>query len=830
MIPAGLAGIKAMVGLEPKELGDQLEAGKKAIDTVQGIFTYNPKMEAAHDILRSINKPFEFWREFSQYSGDQILDLADHMGVAPGNPLVTALATISSSSIEALPWLLAPEAGRAVKSKVAGPIEAAKRIPHKAKGAIKDMKAKAYEATIGKAKSKIQSKVGGIKDAIKSREAAMIEAHIKELTKPTILDKGAKALDKHMPTFKTMAQKAKAVPAKVKQLKLSIRKKAELMKMKKTAKELRAEVKILRGETPTTSKAMSTREAITKALSRTAEEVKQTYFDAKAAIEAGPRRREILSRKFELEDPVLRRREILSRKFSLEEPTPTGIVDKAVAKTKSLMDKYASEHAKAKLEGVLPQKYKSKRLWGPERAKAQHKAMTEHTARPSTKLKKLAERLKLKAQIKYLKAVKTKTKLGQTVGDKMPAPIAKLAQKTGEIVKRGYEFKKAPLRGKVGIVKGAVTDLVDRYAGYELPDIPAGDMTSLIKGLPKMYSDIMPKTGVLGTRIPGAKDVMSKIRATFGKSKEPIQPEYPIDPAKYYVEEMMRTRYPESMKDGGSMPVYHQGGYVRKTGPIFAQKGELVVPQQLADGSGKGEPFEVDANSLTNIKVTAEIEGLDELKKLLKAGILIKGTEEGVDLNVDEAVRALSAVTFDIPDPQFTVDLSTTTVDLATTTVEVAEIPTVIVEATLTDNKVELADPTVYLADDSREIRVVATLDDPTVRLADDSRTVRVEGGVAGGVGADEYDELRQAVKSINDKVITVNKKVDDIDMTNVVDQQAVEYTVNERITQLRTEINSDIRTGMSDTQSELTAFQQRYEHDKGETLRDINQIKTRVL
>jgi hypothetical protein len=47
--------------------------------------------------------------------------------------------------------------------------------------------------------------------------------------------------------------------------------------------------------------------------------------------------------------------------------------------------------------------------------------------------------------------------------------------------------------------------------------------------------------------------------------------------------QMIRQLF-ESLQNNGSMPVYHHGGYIDKTGPVFAQKGEFIIPKFAPGG------------------------------------------------------------------------------------------------------------------------------------------------------------------------------------------------------------------------------------------------------
>ena len=38
------------------------------------------------------------------------------------------------------------------------------------------------------------------------------------------------------------------------------------------------------------------------------------------------------------------------------------------------------------------------------------------------------------------------------------------------------------------------------------------------------------------------------------------------------------------MREGGSIPVKHHGGLIKKSGPVFAQKGEVIYPTHFTDG------------------------------------------------------------------------------------------------------------------------------------------------------------------------------------------------------------------------------------------------------
>jgi hypothetical protein len=85
------------------------------------------------------------------------------------------------------------------------------------------------------------------------------------------------------------------------------------------------------------------------------------------------------------------------------------------------------------------------------------------------------------------------------------------------------------------------------------------------------------------------------------------------------------------LANGGSMPVKHFGGVVTQTGPIFAQKGEYVVPKGFRDGtSGLGAvPSGPAASALTSGAI--KLDGSEILSQLNSLSLKVDNTPLKVD-------------------------------------------------------------------------------------------------------------------------------------------------------------------------------------------------------
>ena len=136
--------------------------------------------------------------------------------------------------------------------------------------------------------------------------------------------------------------------------------------------------------------------------------------------------------------------------------------------------------------------------------------------------------------------------------------------------------------------------------------------------------------------------------------------------------------FKKGLADGGSLPVYHNGGTVAKTGAIFAEKGEEIIPKRLADGSnydlrGQASDKAGPASKSLNNSVTVTVDGSALLEKLkaLTLGVskdpLIIDTRnlEEIELRVEAKELVVKETKLELATDTVSLDIGNASSDLA---------------------------------------------------------------------------------------------------------------------------------------------------------------------
>jgi len=230
--------------------------------------------------------------------------------------------------------------------------------------------------------------------------------------------------------------------------------------------------------------------------------------------------------------------------------------------------------------------------------------------------------------------------------------------------------------------------------------------------------------------------------------------------------------------DGGSVPVYHHGGEVRKTGNIFAQKGEVVLPKSFADGGMVDD--KVMSQSL-NKSVVATID-TSELKKLMAQPLTVEETTVKVDkVEVEQPEWGI-----EVKQPEWEIEI-------------------------------EQPDPiTVALDTGDAESRLASSISD-----AINNATVNVEATGTAGVGGQELDALGEAIAQVSDRVFELKTTHDDkiniieskLSEENIDIGQAIEQAVDRRVASVDKSIsdtNSNMDTVRSSSERQRQYFEQK--------------------
>jgi TP901 family phage tail tape measure protein len=313
------------------------------------------------------------------------------------------------------------------------------------------------------------------------------------------------------------------------------------------------------------------------------------------------------------------------------------------------------------------------------------------------------------------------------------------------------------------------------------------------------------------------------------------------------------ARYEED--NNQSMSVYHNGGQVRKTGPIFAQKGELIVPK-LADGS-TGINAVVSSDTPANKSVNTSIKlDLTELKSLLDEGIsletdtvklesdvvrLPEGTTVDAVLAGDATVRVADGETVEAvlpsdatvkavldPDAVVSVDTNATvTAVLANDTVVgldpnavVSVDPNATVTAVVDTSKIELTTTSVTL-DATEAVNAI------TNALSD--ITVNVSGGADVGAASAKINTAVDNMLSLIGNLEERQGNVDsEIQMLNEKTEQTSDVVsdlsskIYDSVGSLKTEIYDTVSTKIEGLRSSLFGLKDSYDNT-------INELNIRI-
>ena len=237
-----------------------------------------------------------------------------------------------------------------------------------------------------------------------------------------------------------------------------------------------------------------------------------------------------------------------------------------------------------------------------------------------------------------------------------------------------------------------------------------------------------------------------------------------------------------------SMPVKHFGGVVTQTGPVFAQKGEYIIPKGFKDGtSGLGGVTSSPASqALTSGSM--RLDGSEVLSQLNSLSLKVDNTTVKVD-TTEAASRLSSSISdafsgiepfkvedktllvedkvFSVEDKKLTVEDKTFTIEDKTFKVEDKIFSVEDKKLTVEDKVFTIEDKVFKVEDKVLTIdasNISVDIGDAEARLASAISNaissavvnIKVEAPTTGGsVGADKFDQLAQTVSDVNDKLIS---------------------------------------------------------------------------
>ena len=293
--------------------------------------------------------------------------------------------------------------------------------------------------------------------------------------------------------------------------------------------------------------------------------------------------------------------------------------------------------------------------------------------------------------------------------------------------------------------------------------------TSMLPTKPAMTRPREPKADISMTESykPEARtSIMDRIKELFkGGKKTSVADE--LDEAR---RESLMAFIPKindffSAMFSRSANVMHNGGKINKTGKIFAEKGEYILPKGFA-GGGQVESESASMGLNTSI---VKLDASDILQKL--ESIELKVEDKELKIEVDETT--IPKITVEQPDWQVEVNVPSDTVNVAIDLGTAASELTTAVETAL-------------------------------------KQTVKVEvtGITDNAVGGEKFDQLAKTVSDVNEKLINVKIELEGkINMLGTANNETIDIdrqvvsVVDTRLIAIQEDLN-DIRTAVGSVSS----------------------------
>jgi TP901 family phage tail tape measure protein len=311
-----------------------------------------------------------------------------------------------------------------------------------------------------------------------------------------------------------------------------------------------------------------------------------------------------------------------------------------------------------------------------------------------------------------------------------------------------YEFQKKGLKALRAGRAPILARLYQRKALGLVGDINKEDTTTAAKDTeakdvkydqsrlsPGLNKDLQESAGLAG----GMKTIFSGVGSAFSSIKDFVKKV--IDPFKSI----------EKEDEKRSATQYHSGGIVAKTGKIFAEAGEVIVPKKLANG-GLAEMSSAPSTSAISIDFG------DIVSKL-----------ESIELRVEEKELKVEEKTFAVEDKTFKVDAPDSI------PIDTSNVPKIEVEqpswmiAVDTDATVKVEQPSwtipVEVPTDTIKISVDATtaasdlkqaISSAASEIASTLANIDVSGASGNAVGGEAFNQLAQTVSSVSDRLLFV--------------------------------------------------------------------------
>jgi len=242
--------------------------------------------------------------------------------------------------------------------------------------------------------------------------------------------------------------------------------------------------------------------------------------------------------------------------------------------------------------------------------------------------------------------------------------------------------------------------------------------------------------------------------------------------------------------NGGSIPFYQSGGLIPQSGPIYAHKGEMVLPSGFAEG-GLVENSSATA-ALKEGTIKLEDNGLaDKIAEKIKEAI------ETSEVRIEED----AVVKVDVTDVSIPVDVGDSKIQVDTTNVTVG------VDSGQSTIPVDISSAADAIGDAI------------TQALANASVDVNVNQTGGGAVGADGIDELSRTIQAVDDRIIEVKDNLD----------TSIESMRGEVSNTIQTEISAQVERAITRVQQDVNEHTNRLSHVNGQITRFEHQMDHRI-
>jgi len=248
----------------------------------------------------------------------------------------------------------------------------------------------------------------------------------------------------------------------------------------------------------------------------------------------------------------------------------------------------------------------------------------------------------------------------------------------------------------------------------------------------------------------------------------------------------------EKRADGGSIPFFQSGGAITQSGPIYAHKGEVVIPK------GGIQESPAATASLKDNTIKLEDDGLAD-----KIADKIKEAIESSEIKIEED----AVVKVDVTDVSVPVDVGDAMVKVDTDNVTV---------------KIDSEGVTIPVDVGTAASTIGSTI---TEALAKATVDVNVKSTETGGVGADSINLLSTAIESVDDRLLAVKDNLE-TQLVSIKSEigSTIQTNIAAQVEAAMTRIQQDVNehtNKLSHVNSQIKSF----EHQTDHRLREVDRV-----